>query len=267
MTTLIRSEWRKLLTTRMWWLLLGIMVVTVASFSGLIGFALSVDGATGAGEEAIELDSRTVALTVYTLGVSLGYVFPMTLGALHVTGEFRHGTIDTTLLASPRRGRAIAAKIISVVPMGLLYGIASMAAGLGAGILALAITSQPLELGDAQVWRSLALGVIALATWMIVGVGFGSVLTNQVAAIVTLLAFTQFVEPILRMVLSAWSATEGIGKFLPGAAGESIVGASFYSATGLGGLLPAWAGLLVLTAYALITALAGRLTTFRKDLT
>lgn len=267
MTTLISSEWRKLLTTRMWWLLLGIMVVTVAAFSGLFGFALSAEGATGTGDDAIVLDSRTIALTVYTLGVSLGYVFPVTLGALHVTGEFRHGTIDTTLLASPNRGRAIAAKIISVVPMGFLYGIASMAAGLGAGIIALAITGQPLELGDAQIWRSLALGVVALAAWMVVGVGFGSVLTNQVAAIVTLLAFTQFVEPILRMVLGAWSATQGIGKFLPGAAGESIVGASFYSASGMGGLLPAWGGLLVLMAYALITALLGRLTTFRRDLT
>ena len=267
MKALIHSEWRKLLTTRMWWLLLGIMVVTVAAFAGLFGFALSAGAATTADGEPITLDPRTVALTIYTMGVSLGYVFPLTLGALHVTGEFRHRTIDTTLLASPDRGRAIAAKLISVVPMGVIFGLASMVAGLGAGALALAITGQPLELGDAQIWRSLALGVVALTAWMVVGVGFGSVLTNQVAAIVTLLAFTQFVEPILRVALGAWPATASIGKFLPGAAGESIVGASFYSASGMGALLPWWGGLLVLTAYALVTAGLGRLTTFRKDIT
>lgn len=269
MIDLIRAETRKLLTTRMWWLLLGIMALTIAAFAGIFAFALGAgDGlTTGTSDTPVEIDDVTLALTVYTMGVSLGYVFPVTLGALHVTGEFRHRTIDTTLLSAPHRGRAIGAKLISVVPMGLLYGLVGMGTGLGIGAVAFAITGQSLELGDAHVWRSIGLGVIALAAWMVVGVGFGAVLTNQVAAIVTLLAFTQFVEPILRMALAAWSPTEGIAMFLPGAAGEAIVGASFYSASGMSDLLPWWGGLLVLLGYAAVTALMGRLTTFRRDLT
>ena len=52
------------------------------------------------------------------------------------------------------------------------------------------------------------LSVVALVLWALVGVGFGSVLTNQVAAIVVLLAFTQFVEPLLRLLLAQFDATE-----------------------------------------------------------
>jgi ABC-2 type transport system permease protein len=100
-----------------------------------------------------------------------------------------------------------------------------------------------------------------------VGVGFGTALTHQVAAIVVLLAFTQFVEPLLRVFLGAFEQTAGVAKFLPGAAGEAVTGASLYSSAGIGELLPWWQGLLVLVAYGLVLAAVGHLTTLRRDIT
>jgi hypothetical protein len=125
---------------------------------------------------------------------------------------------------------------------------------------------EPTLLADSGTWRTVALSVVALTLWALVGVGFGSVLTNQVAAIVVLLAFTQFVEPILRILLAQFDATSAVSKFLPGAAGEAIAGSSFYSSSGLAQLLPAWQGALVLLAYAVVLVLIGRLTTFRRDI-
>jgi hypothetical protein len=108
--------------------------------------------------------------------------------------------------------------------------------------------------------------VVALTLWALVGVGFGSVLTNQVAAIVVLLAFTQFVEPLLRLLLAQFDATEALSKFLPGAAGEAIAGSSLYVSSGLAELLNAWQGTLTLLGYAVILVVIGRLTTFRRDI-
>ncbi len=115
--------------------------------------------------------------------------------------------------------------------------------------------------------RTLALSVVALAVWCVVGVGFGAVLTHQVAAVVTLLAFTQFVEPLLRLGLGALDATAGVARWLPGAAGEAIAGASIYGSTSSGDLLPSWAGLLVLSGYGIALAVVARLTTMRRDIT
>lgn len=265
MTESVRSEWRKILTTRLWWILLLVMAGTVATFAGFFAFALVFgDADTGA---PVDLDTGTMATTVYTMGVSLGYVFPVTFGALLMTAEFRHRTIQTTLIASPRRGRVIVSKLVAAIPMAIIYGVVGIASGVGVGVLAFAIAGEPLGFDEPGVTRSILLGVVALATWMLVGVGVGSVLTNQVVAIVALLAFTQFVEPILRFALGFVEPLAGVAAYLPGAAGEAIVGSSFYSASGLTDLLAPWAGFLVLLGYGILAAVIGWLVTFRKDIT
>ena len=91
-------------------------------------------------------------------------------------------------------------------------------------------------------------------------------LPNQIASIVVILAFTQFVEPILRLGLGAVDVLSGVAKFFPGAAAEALVGSSLYSETGLLELLNRSQGAAVLLAYALGFALIGRLTTLRKDI-
>ena len=49
------------------------------------------------------------------------------------------------------------------------------------------------------------------------------------------------------------------------AAADAVVGASLFSQMGDVDLLPAWAGALVLLGYAAALTLAGRLTTFARD--
>ncbi|MFW2513151.1 ABC transporter permease [Demequina sp. SO4-13] len=264
MSAAIISEVRKIRSTRLWWILMLIMVVTVATFAGFLAFAM-VYGMEDAGGG--EVDNEGIAISIYTMGVSLAYVFPLVLGALSVTSEFRHRTIDATLLLEPSRLRVIAAKFIAILPFALLYGLVSIATGMAVGMGAFAIADQPLMLDNEAVWESIGLGVVALATWALIGVGFGTALTNQVVVIVAVLGWTQFVEPLLRVGLSFFEPVSGVGAYLPGAAGEALVGSSFYSAAGGSDLLPPWAGLLVLLGYALVAAVIGWLTTFRRDIT
>ncbi|MCL3862644.1 ABC transporter permease [Actinotalea sp. K2] len=267
------TEYRKLVTTRLWWALLLVMGVYMAFLGAMMGFVFgsddagaSLSGGMGDPGAAAALDPAAVAQTVYTLSTSFGYVFPVIVGALAVTGEFRHMTVTPTFLAEPRRSVVLGAKLLASIPLGVLFGLVGTLATVAGGAPVLALLGEDPMLTDPQVLRSIGLCVLVLTVWTTVGVGFGAALPNQVAAVVVLLAFTQFVEPIVRMVLGVVDAME-IAKFMPGAAGEAVTGVSFYSATGLGDLLVWWQGLLVLIAYGLVLALVGRLTTLRKDVT
>lgn len=263
MIAVISSELRKVRSTRMWWILLIVMIATVATFSGFVALAMTLGGSP---QEMGFMDDATAVTMIYTMGVSLGYVFPLVLGALQVTSEFRHRTIDATLLFEPSRLRVIIAKFIAIIPYALLFGLVAMATGLGVGAAAFAIGDMPLMLDDPQVWKSIGLGAIALATWALVGVGFGTALTNQVVVIVALLGWTQFVEPLLRFGMGFVEPLQGIAAYLPGAAGEALVGTSFYAESGMADLLPPWGGFLVLLGYAVVAAGIGWLTTFRRDI-
>jgi ABC-2 type transport system permease protein len=52
----------------------------------------------------------------------------------------------------------------------------------------------------------------------VIRVALGSCLSNQVAAIVVILVFTQFVEPVARVVLSQVEGLRTVAGFLPGGA-------------------------------------------------
>jgi hypothetical protein len=158
--------------------------------------------------------------------------------------------------------------MVSSIAVGLVFGVVGTLATVGAGAAVLALLGEDPALSEPIVLRSAGLSVLALTVWTVVGVAFGTLLTNQVAVIVVLLAFTQFVEPILRVVMSQLDWAEGIAKFLPGAAGEAITGASFYADSGLAAdLLSSAGGLAVLLAYAVVFAVLGRLLTLRRDIT
>ena len=266
------SEYRKLVSTRLWWVLLLAMVGYMAFLAGTIGVSIYLgnEQAVQSGGEALPTSPEQVAQTLYGIAASWGYIFPVIVGALFVTGEFRHQTITPTLLAEPRRHVVLSAKFVATLPVGLLFGLFGTATTVATGAGVLALTKSETFLDSWIVWRGILLAVIALAVWAMVGVGLGAMLPNQVLAIVVLLAYTQFVEPVIRLVAGMTSWATDITRFLPGAAADAMAGASFYDAfAGSGGssILLWWQGLLVLLGYALLFGAVGMLTTFRKDIT
>ncbi|WP_067437247.1 ABC transporter permease subunit [Nocardioides jensenii] len=268
MTPAVRSEWRKVTTTNLWWVLALVMFAYTAFLGAVMGFSLAQqpEAATGGmGDSA--LSGREVAQSVYTLGASLGYVFPLVAGALAMTSEFRHQTITPTLLFEPRRSVVLAAKLVVNLALGLVYGVIGTLGAIAGGAPVLAGLGDGMHLGDGEVLGNVAFSVLALAIWAVIGVGLGTLLPNQVAAIVVILAFTQFVEPILRIGFAAVDALSGLARFFPGAAAEALVGSSLYSTTGMLDLLGRWEGAAVLLAYAVVFALVGRFTTLRRDVT
>ncbi|UMG91447.1 ABC transporter permease [Nocardioides sp. TF02-7] len=204
------AEYRKLVSTRIWWVLLVVMV----GYLGLVAAAVAASTTLLATEGTTPLRGEDAALSTYSVVNGIGYVFPLVIGSLAMTTEFRHKTITQSLLTEPDRTRFLVAKLLSVLPVGLLAGVVVVAATVAGGAPLLAIEGDGAMLGDGDVVLTLLLGVLVIALWAVIGVAFGSWVSNQVAAIVVILAFTQFVEPIARLVLSP-GRRAGQGGVLP----------------------------------------------------
>ncbi len=267
------SEFEKVFTTRMWWLLAILLVAYVAFLAGGLGAFLGwatehPDAAASAGSTAVP-PGADLAPLIYSFASSVGYVFPVLLGALAVTGEFRHKTLTPTFLAEPHRSVVLGAKFMSQLVMGAGLGVVAFATSVAAGAGALALFGLDTGLEASDTWALIGRGVLAMALWGAVGVGLGALVPNQVAAIVIVIAFTQFVEPVLRLAASLNDVTASIGRFLPGAASDALVGASFYSIASVGTTqsLEWWQGGLVLLGIGVIATVVGGAATWRRDVT
>jgi ABC-2 type transport system permease protein len=253
MISLVRAEWTKLFTTKVWiGLLLGACVM-VAGFAALFtGFAGSTNGGGGPSLPPVG-DPQFEELALAT-AANANILF-LILGIIGTTQEYRHRTATPTFLTTPRRGRVIVAKLIAyalaAVPFALLvlvvnYVVVAVYAGARGAVPALS--------GDNL--RVLASSGLALVIYTVIGVGLGALLRNQVGAIVGALVYLFVVETVIRSI----GAIAGAYKYMPGGALEALT-ATFEGPE----LLEAWQGGLLLLAYGLIAAFLGTLLAVRRD--
>ncbi|MDR2454862.1 MAG: hypothetical protein LBD51_10195 [Bifidobacteriaceae bacterium] len=274
MSAALKSEFRKLFSTRLWW----VLMLCAAGYLAMMGATMALvlqlapSSPPGGANAGGGLPSGSgLAILVYSMAGSMAYVFPLLVGALGVTQEYRHKTITATFLAEPRRGLVLVAKLIAAVPMGAAYGLVCVAATALPAAAVFAATGQATGLGEADTWALFGRSLLDFTIWAPLGVGVGALVHNQVAAIVGILAVTQFAEPLVRalpmMTNQVWPWTD----FLPGAAGDAIQGASFYDTMTPGGAggaaLAWWAAALVLLGWAALLATAGYLAAWRRDVT
>lgn len=263
----VNAEFAKVLTTRMWWILALILFGYVGLCAGGLAALFSALGD--------QMNSRpgaphigTLAPSIYSFVTSVGYVFPVLFGALATTGEFRHQTLTPTFLATPHRQRVLGAKNLSFLVIGAVYGVIGLLASVGIGAIVLAAFDKQTLLGETDTWALVGRAILAMALWATLGVGLGALVRNQVAAIVGVLVFTQFIEPLLRAASSLADWIGQVCQFLPGAASDALVGSSFFTSFSLNTVeLDWWAGGLVLLAYAALFTVVGYFVSWRKDVT
>ncbi|MFO7689708.1 MAG: ABC transporter permease [Cryobacterium sp.] len=271
----LAAEFVKMFTTRTWWVLALVLFVYIgllagglgALFSGIQTGAISPDvaGAGAAGPAAF----GELPPLIYSFASSVGYVFPVLLGALATTGEFRYQTLTPTFLATPRRGRVLGAKVLTLFVIGAGFGVVALAASVGIGSMVMNGFGVDPKLLDGATLQLVGRSLLAMGLWAIVGVGLGVLVPNQVASIVIVLAFTQFVEPLLRFAAAFLDWTARLGNYLPGAASDALVGASVFTVASPAGIAPLgwWQGGLVLLGYALLATVGGYLVSWRRDVT
>jgi ABC-2 type transport system permease protein len=196
-------------------------------------------------------------LKVVGWGTSVAALFASLLGAMSITAEIRHGTIRPTFLATPRRGRVIAAKLIASALTGVAVGL--LAEGLTAAIEAAGLVARGVhvQLTASDYLQLLAGGATAGALFAAVGVGLGAIVRQQVGAVLGLCVWLLLIETTL--IGNIPSA----GKYAPGAAAGAIAGA--IQTQSASKLVAPVLGLLLLAVYAAIAAGAGALLTTRRD--
>ncbi|SDL56002.1 ABC-2 family transporter protein [Geodermatophilus siccatus] len=253
MTALVRAEWTKLFTTRVW---IGLLAGACVMAGGFAALLTGLAGQEGGPPPVGSPDYEALALAVAANAV----VFALILGIIGMTQEFRHRTATPTFLTTPRRGRVVVAKLVAYALAAVPFALAAVAVTVAVVVVyAGARGAAPSLTGEnAEVLLSAGLAIVVYA---VIGVGLGALLRNQVGAIVGALVYLYVVEPLL----SAFSATAAVYKWLPGGALEAMT-TTFRGPQAIApDLLERWQGGLLLLGYGLVAALVGTLLSVRRD--
>jgi ABC-2 type transport system permease protein len=196
---LLRAELHKQRSTR----------TALGLFAAMLGLVLLAVLLHGFGLPAERVDGPSEQLTMlFGWGEFVGALFAALLGAMSITGEVRHGTIRSTFLVTPWRGRVVAAKVWASMLIGAVFGLAAGAVAAGVGTATLGARGIDVRLDGGDYLVLLAGGTAAAALWAAIGVGLGALVRNQVPTLVGICAWLLFVEGLL-VVMS--------GEVVPGA--------------------------------------------------
>ena len=121
----------------------------------------------------------------------------VSLGVLSTAGEWSHGSVQTTFLLEPRRGRVMAAKAIAVALMGA--AVAAVAAGLSALVL---LVLEPSMSWDGS-GRGFVMVAVAGAAFSLIGAGVGAAVGNTPGALTGIYLLDLGLLPVLQVVKPA----------------------------------------------------------------
>jgi ABC-2 type transport system permease protein len=242
-TRLLEAELLKLRTTRTFWafvgatlgLLLLILVLTLA----LTDFRT-------------EDDVRSLLSTAGASGLMI-----LVLGVVYSAGEYRHGTIASTLLVTPDRLRVASGQALAAALMGLAIGLVAALVTALLGLPWLAVKDAPTP-GAGDLLELFGGGVLYAGLAGAFGAALGALLRNQVAAVVLVLVLLFVVDPTVAALLPDYEpySLNGLGVAMSGDGGE-----------GLGGEEPLsfWLAALVWSAYTTVLVAAAAHLTSRRD--
>lgn len=202
MIAALKSEFRKLLTVRSMYFIVGISLLLVMFFAGFIdGFKSS---ATALQNNPQLLANDSISAITF-VGLILAFA-----GLLLVGHEYRYNTIMYSLTATNRRFKVLAAKVITVSVFAIVTSLlvtffSPLCAIVGAALHGHHIGPQTYDVWSI-VWRCVFCGWgYAMFAFLLV-----AIMRNQIGAIVTFLLIPLVGENILFLLVK-----EANSKFLP----------------------------------------------------
>jgi ABC-type transport system involved in multi-copper enzyme maturation permease subunit len=260
---MIRIELLKLTTIRTGYVLLGSAAAITALFS-ILEAALARGGA-----------GKDAPAPVYTLsgfdsvaeGAIWTMIFAAVLGVTIATTESRFHTATSTYLASPARGKVLAAKVAVGAIAGAVFTLTGYLISFGSAVGFVLGRGHHVPVGDLEVARFGAGYLVAGALMGIVGVCAGALVKSQLAAIVGVFAWSIIAESVIGGLYHP------IWPYLPYTAATTIAGipiggGAFGPAHGgsNGTPLPFFAAAALVAALAGVFALVADRTTLRADI-
>jgi len=150
---------------------------------------------TGSGDIAPDVTDG-VPIDVLFAGLFIALVAVLVVGAQFMTAEYRRGLIRATLAASPRRGRALAAKAVVFGAVTSAAALAGAAAAVLIGIPLLRASGNPVYPVTTLTEIRVIAGTAALAAvFGVFAVGVGAILRHGAAAVTV--ALTAVILPYL----------------------------------------------------------------------
>ena len=297
MGRLVKAEFRKILTTRLWWALLipaiALAVAWAWGWSALISNVIN-DAASSevVTEFHIPIDQLSWSAIALTRSMNIATIFPMVFGALAIASELNRKTITTTFLTAPNRASVLGAKAITYVLWGLIYGVVVA----GAASIGALLGSDSKYLPSGGDWILILLsGVLACVLWTLLGMGVGALLGSPVGTLVLLLIYALLVGPVGELILTGVTEGSHIAGFLPNGSANGLTGSTatsllfdqaqnlpgvliteegknnfeqfFRAATGAPGAFAIWVSGAIFLAWTMIFFTFGLLRNQRRDIT
>ena len=151
-------------------------------------------------------DAGTIA--DHLLGVFIALLIMVVIAAMFITVEYRRGLIRTTLAASPRRGRLLAAKAVVIGAVAFGTGLVAAAVSIFLGVPREENQGQVLLTAPVLTEVRVVVGTAAmLAVAAILAVALGAILRRSAAAIT--IAVLVIVMPFLLTALNVVPANVG----------------------------------------------------------
>ncbi|MEY4348589.1 MAG: hypothetical protein RIS43_1008 [Actinomycetota bacterium] len=253
MIGLIKSEFRKLTSTRMTWVLAIVTVAMGALYVSLYALLAGYD--SGEGQAPLPDLTHEISVRMTYTAVSMGYITILVFGIIGFTSEYRHRTATLTYLATPQRWKVMVAKFFTTGVFSAVIAVINLVINLP--LATWIVGTKPHWEMPADDVKSVAVAtVVAFALYGVLGIAVGALIKNQVAAIVSALTWVMLIERLFTFLLP------DIGKWMPAGAADAMLQAR--SLNGGTYLEPVQGGLL-LFGYAVVFALIAAFTTTRQD--
>jgi ABC-type transport system involved in multi-copper enzyme maturation permease subunit len=225
-----------------------------------------VAGQGGPGDSDQTLTNIVIGIFAMLIGVAV-------VAAMFITGEYRRGLIRTTLAASPRRGRVLAAKAIVIGAVSFVAGVIGITAAvlIGSAIIRARGNTEFPEPWPAELRVIIGTGVlVAVAAVLILAVGAmvrRSAVTIAIAIVALVVPYFLAATAVLPLGVMDW-----VLRITP-AAGFALQQAYPTYAQVNGNYAPwngyyplaGWAGLAVLAAWTAVALAAATYLLGRRD--
>jgi ABC-type transport system involved in multi-copper enzyme maturation permease subunit len=260
LTRLVRIELLKLSSTR---LLYGLLATSV----GLTLLWTTLEASRAGKPNGPAALTSYAGQTSIITGGAWGLILAAVLGVTISSGEFRYRTATLTYLATPSRGRVLAAKAGAGGIAAAAFGLAGYVITLAVGLSFTSAHGDRLVIG-AGTLTDWGLGHVAGAALLgMIGVVLGSLVRSQFAAVIGVFVWTIIIESLVGGLFNS------IRPYLPYTVAAALAGtplgtASFGPGRGSTGIgpLPFAAGAALLAAIAIAGALTAARTTVRRDI-
>jgi ABC-2 type transport system permease protein len=245
----VRSEWTKLWSVQSTYWTLFVAALLGIGLGALFAALRANHYASATPHDRATWDPTSIS----TSGLGLAQLAIGVLGVLVITSEYSSGTIRTSLAATPRRSRFLAAKASVFTAVALLAGEIMAFASFLIGQTLISGHAPSASFSQSSVLRAVIGSGLYLALLGLLGVALGALLRSGAAAISVLVAIV-FVLPVVALALPT-SLQNSVEKYWPTQAGQSVTNVVRGAHT-----LPAWAGfgdmclfVAVLVAVAFVT--------------